>query len=767
MEPFNYNNFHLQIHNYIQLAAKDSLSEESLNKFSQLVKQMPKHLTSDERKQLLDLGKKFEHTSNTLFSKINRRIIGLFYPTISGNPKFKEIVDTVKWVQRVGKAAEAPELRRVPIKPRFFQDIGVVIPKEYPPASIDKISEFVQKVERQTITPTEITEFLSFLENERIPLTKLQIRELEKVFHKQKGPEELKKVIDLAKKLEVIFGKRLEERMEDLKSKSGQLWQCIDRVRNETGGFSYVFRSRDEFDNVTPNLEAKEKTIQAKLKYDEMFPAVEFPAAFSLFLDPSKEPVEMTKKIAEERLNFYGKNTQPETIAKEQEKLQTYFKVSKELNELGYVFSQERDGVPGSYLTLPDRETLMVRWAALRERKPELPPFDIHSSEGIAGHVPFVEAFFTHDVLLSTGPEFIHDQIVHVVSTLHFILGTTSSDLDVFIKNRELSFSKERFRLVQLVTSEYRDLQIAKEGIKSGKVDFGENTRLIEQMEALLGSIVDVLTNFSNALDTKGWAQGKSIWNLTLSQSNWLNYFKDESRSGIKAFDPEALRKFVPELKFYVQKELAKRKIFTSTTSQNQRNLALENPFQAISKINNDVDLELRKIGIKTVDDLLKFADVHGKQITSINLEFREMNDEQLKLILEKLPNLRRLDLTGCESLTSTGIATVLNKCQLRSLIIRGRTDAAGIIEGMAEAGKFLTALNLDDCPDSFNVDTLIRNFPNLEALSIINSGTNPASEEKLIRQLQHLTEIRCSMSPGAKYLSLKKEFPAKNITLG
>jgi len=127
--------------------------------------------------------------------------------------------------------------------------------------------------------------------------------------------------------------------------------------------------------------------------------------------------------------------------------LEEFLQNGKFLQELGYQMLEEKGKI---FLELPDLPTLLGRWRNLREKYPEkkLPPFDVISSDGIANDLAYAEAYFTHDTLLSNGPEFCHDHQAHILSRIHRML--KGSD----------AYKKEKARGLKLIMSTYKAIHI-------------------------------------------------------------------------------------------------------------------------------------------------------------------------------------------------------------------------------------------------------------------------------------------------------------------
>jgi len=180
------------------------------------------------------------------------------------------------------------------------------------------------------------------------------------------------------------------------------------------------------------------------------------------------------------------------------------------LKNLGYKSYADSEGI---FLTLPDRKALLVQWDQLKQEKPDIPDLDIVSSEAIADDLDFVEAFFTHDALLSSGKEFIHDHTAHVIPTLVLMINSN--------KNENPDYKKDRFKLVKKVAENYRKLMIAKTHLDQ-KQKLNNDERLLKKelikLEAALGAMVDSISSYSQyknpqLLDAFKSDFFKTIWN--------------------------------------------------------------------------------------------------------------------------------------------------------------------------------------------------------------------------------------------------------------
>lgn len=89
----------------------------------------------------------------------------------------------------------------------------------------------------------------------------------------------------------------------EIKRRSGKLWDCIGRKPDESEGFLYRFKLKEEYNDL-----ASEEHYQAQLaKNDEIFPAVEAGGFSLLFLDPKTDKESFANQLANRVIESYVK----------------------------------------------------------------------------------------------------------------------------------------------------------------------------------------------------------------------------------------------------------------------------------------------------------------------------------------------------------------------------------------------------------------------------------------------------------------------------
>ncbi len=288
---------------------------------------------------------------------------------------------------------------------------------------------------------------------------------------------------------------------EEIQNRSGHLWICTGRKPDQFGGYIYNFKLRNEYDDVTKSddLQAHKKAIDEK--NDQIFPAVERSGIDLLALDPKADTEKALDQQTEKSIDQIVKSTfqsVPEAFrslfSEEQIRasliqqkselrkgLVEQMKQQSQLVKLGYEMECRQDGV---YLNLPDREALLGRWEQLSKERPELPKLDLVSSEGIASDLDYIEAYLKHDALLSTGKEFVHDSLVHLMPTLDEIM---SSGI-----NGTPSYKAKKEEITKKITEIYQKIISAEKQI--GKGAFTEEQRLtFKKVETSLSALVDTI----------------------------------------------------------------------------------------------------------------------------------------------------------------------------------------------------------------------------------------------------------------------------------
>lgn len=228
-----------------------------------------------------------------------------------------------------------------------------------------------------------------------------------------------------------------ETELEAIAHRTGSLWKCISRHPDKLGNYIYRFRLGDEFDDVTPSDNQKERMIAGRARSREASPATE----------PSGSDV-----ISPD--GFPGRYFAP-------------------LQRFGYKWEVTKEGV---FVELPDRETILAHWDS------DVKKFDILEIDEFAGELPFIDAYFTHDAFLSKRREFVHDQLNHMMPTL--LLHLNSHD-----PNKTEGMA----RGAKAVARWYRRLMISKRAIETNLLEIEPLKRNIRHMEYFVSSFVDDL----------------------------------------------------------------------------------------------------------------------------------------------------------------------------------------------------------------------------------------------------------------------------------
>lgn len=337
---------------------------------------------------------------------------------------------------------------------------------------------------------------------------------------------------------------------QDIERKHSALWRCVDRLLDLSGGYFYDFDLRQEYDDVTPSPWVVLRNIRAMEKVDLVWPAVEPLGSEIQYLDPEFDLEKWQDQVSDimwEKLpsNKRQKLDKIEFKAKIHKRIQKdmakFFERADILRQLGIVVIREKKKVR---LRLPDMITLSALWEKLRETKPHLPPLDFEKGDGIADDISFILIFFRRKLLLSSGKEFLHDFMTHILRTIMLILELGES--------QTTTYEKERAKLVRLVAKGYRRVMIARR-VLDGDESLKLMTKLssskrsliqgqIEKLEAALGSLVDNITATyqfemiqSISMDTLN-----TTFDSLHEDSQWENYL--QRRFGRKNVDKSSIK---------------------------------------------------------------------------------------------------------------------------------------------------------------------------------------------------------------------------------
>jgi hypothetical protein len=282
--------------------------------------------------------------------------------------------------------------------------------------------------------------------------------------------------------------------LEEIEKKHANTWTCVKRTPNTSGGYLYTFRAHDAYDQfglAEQNILGWGAAAAFQQKQQEIFPAIEQNSLGVLIFDPTLSdedtikyyfPSSSGKQITEQDRSMYSKALKV---------FYPHAQYRKEFWQLGYETKRTDER---TYVTLPDREALLARWQELRKSQPELPQLDISSSERIADDGSFIDAYLKHDVLLSSGQEFLHDNCFHVVSTLTRMLSSG--------KDGNPTYMDIKSKIKNLISPVYQDIMVAKNLIENPTSEMPDDirsslTRDLDKVEAALSAVVDDLSNLS------------------------------------------------------------------------------------------------------------------------------------------------------------------------------------------------------------------------------------------------------------------------------
>ncbi len=252
---------------------------------------------------------------------------------------------------------------------------------------------------------------------------------------------------------QLIPGQKTEK--EEIAARNGTIWTCVSRKPNKLGGYIYNYQMK--YDSESELLD----------RMDKIFPAVETTGNEGNIPFVDISPFQSFSIHRELGYSYERK----------------YERIQPLKSPYPWMVMHTESKFVGAEISLLDRDALMANWEKLRETRPNLLPLDVVSGEGIADDMEFVESYFSHDVLLSSGKEFVHDSIVHVLPVLQNI-------------GIHQSYNKQRFIFVKSILKMYRPLMIAKKEMEEGKSNISED--LLSKLNLVLGYITDVVSSFED-----------------------------------------------------------------------------------------------------------------------------------------------------------------------------------------------------------------------------------------------------------------------------
>jgi hypothetical protein len=327
-------------------------------------------------------------------------------------------------------------------------------------------------------------------------------------------------------------------------AKHGTLWECVDCAYDKYGGELYTFKLKPQYDPSSSDYPQAEEN-----KIDEIFPAVE-PNFINIFswlsenFDAATAIRERTERDPPIAQHFFPAENRIQLNNESFKHIKPHVKM---FHALGY--SCKRDE-KGTYITLPDREALLARWQLLK-KKHDLPDLTIASSEDIADDISFVEAYFNHDALLSTGKEFVHDHTNHILSIIALILHK---------QKQNIPHKTEKFKTVKTMIQSYRKIMIAKDQLlqKKSTIDADKLIKLqkyFKQLETVLGSFVDILTSFNPGVLIPNYSMEKHL-DVLVNSFQWDDYWKRRYEDPLKGNQLKELWGMITEIEKEYDKNL-------------------------------------------------------------------------------------------------------------------------------------------------------------------------------------------------------------------
>ncbi|MDP1880784.1 MAG: hypothetical protein Q8K60_07580 [Parachlamydiaceae bacterium] len=240
--------------------------------------------------------------------------------------------------------------------------------------------------------------------------------------------------------LETLIKPEKSHKQTSISEKSEGFYNCIGRKKDKSsGGYFYIFEVKKEFQN----LEKDEENNAIIKVLRELYPATQV------------DPVGIDK----------------------------YLKQSDLFRKLGF----EKNG---DHLIFPDEKILNSRWLNLKKDNPYLHPLNLISSDGIADDKSFIEAIKQGNIIISNGPEFLHDHFFHVMPRILLLSNHEPSSIGKHYseyRNVMNKFNREISKIMILINEKEEEVKNSKLSNDSKK----EQEKICEILWTCLGLIVD------------------------------------------------------------------------------------------------------------------------------------------------------------------------------------------------------------------------------------------------------------------------------------
>lgn len=355
-----------------------------------------------------------------------------------------------------------------------------------------------------------------WLDENKDAFSKIEIKECSKMVSKEAEDVAFRSLFKLERQASVpqllsddLYGRltlttrgAFEEEQDDIEGKCANMWDCVGRRRVDCGKYVYKYRLKNEYDRFSCRADLKNSVDQnVRAKNRAIYPALEL------------------EGTSLQEIGFLSKAAANELLKRDEfgdGQISWELEVRLCIFMLGYRLEKEPDGI---YVFLPDRETLLARWEILREIYPDLPQLDVLSSEGVASELTIIEAFFTHDVVISKGAEFFHDHARHAIPRIKSLLA-------LYCPNNQKKIDL-RARFEKMVMLQYRKVAIVKNGLC--KIPWNDSKESLSALQRAVDGVLSILVDTAATSLSEQQASDLILLNRTLTTKwyghHWERYF--------------------------------------------------------------------------------------------------------------------------------------------------------------------------------------------------------------------------------------------------
>ncbi|MDP1880785.1 MAG: hypothetical protein Q8K60_07585 [Parachlamydiaceae bacterium] len=268
-----------------------------------------------------------------------------------------------------------------------------------------------------------------------------------------------------------IIKREKSNKQTSISEKSEGLYNCIGRKKDKSsGGYFYIFELKNEF----KNLKKQEEINIFHAVIRELYPATQVPPIV--------------------------------------------------FENLGDIFKKLGYEKKGDCFILPDEKILNSRWLNIIRDNPNLLPLNVISSNGIADDKSYIEAIIQGNIILSNGPEFLHDHFFHVMQRILLLSKHGSNSMETHSSNYLkifTKFNKDIQKIISLINEKEMEAKNPQLNEESKK----EQEKICEILWTCLGLIVDKASACETLNDLRSFPGEQLVYILLFDKPYFIKRY--------------------------------------------------------------------------------------------------------------------------------------------------------------------------------------------------------------------------------------------------